>query len=83
METYITVGDAVELTGFTADWIRKLCRHKVVKCKKFGNAWMVEKESLQSYLEQERKPGPKSFDINAEIPNTSNHSQADETHKES
>ncbi|MHC4621749.1 MAG: DNA-binding protein [Planctomycetota bacterium] len=46
---YITAQEAARLTGYRADYIRKLCREMVLEGKQWGNRWQVEKKVLLDY----------------------------------
>ena len=59
----IDADDAAKLSGLTKVYIRKLCQRGQLRAKKFGNVWVIDKNSLDEYLSIERKPGPKPIDI--------------------
>jgi len=61
---WLTTQDAVELSGYHPDHIRRLIRADEIDAQKWGNTWMISRESLLRYLKQVKakggKRGPKS-----------------------
>jgi excisionase family DNA binding protein len=61
---WLTVSEAAELSGYHENHIRRIVRAGHVQAQKWGNAWMVSKNSLLEYQEQISaqggKRGPKS-----------------------
>jgi len=57
-EEWITTIEAKSLTKYNAEHIRRLVRAGKIKAKKWGKEWMVEKNSLLSYLENDGR-GPR------------------------
>lgn len=51
-ETWITVQDAANLTGYNAEYIRWLIRGGQIRAKKFGIVWQVNRSSLLEYREK-------------------------------
>jgi hypothetical protein len=49
MNEEITVRDASELTGYSTEYIRELCRCGKIQSRKFGTILVVEKTSLLEY----------------------------------
>jgi len=49
-DDWITTNEAIELTRYNADYLRRLIRNEKVTAKKFGRTWMVSKSSLLDYL---------------------------------
>lgn len=43
----------------TPSYIARLARGQVIRARKFGRDWIIDEASLQEYLAQPRKPGPK------------------------
>jgi excisionase family DNA binding protein len=56
---WITTAEAAQLTSYNPEHIRRLVRTGKVKGKKWGREWMVDKNSLITYLESIGR-GPKS-----------------------
>jgi excisionase family DNA binding protein len=67
MEDWLTTYEAMQLSGYELDYIRKLVRAKKITGRKWGQSWQVSRRSLQEFLkgrEQQggkrgRKPKPK------------------------
>ena len=49
---WITTNQASELSGYHPDYIRKLLQSNKIIGRKWGFAWMVDRDSLLTYLEQ-------------------------------
>jgi hypothetical protein len=56
----ITVSEASQLSGYTAQHIRLLIRQELINARRAGGIWLIEASSLRNYLESNPKPGPKS-----------------------
>ncbi|MBD2776687.1 helix-turn-helix domain-containing protein [Iningainema tapete] len=56
----ITVSEASTLCGYTPQHIRLLIRQGVIKARRAGGIWLVEASSLQNYVDNAPKPGPKN-----------------------
>ncbi len=55
----ITVSEASVLSGYTPQHIRLLIRQGLVSARRAGGIWLVEASSLQTYIDNAPKPGPK------------------------
>jgi len=62
-DDWVTVNEAVKLSGYNADHLRELIRDGKIDGHKFSIVWKVNRESLFSYLNkvqaQGEKRGPK------------------------
>ncbi len=63
-EDWITIQDACNITGYNAEYIRRLIRHGKLKAKKVSIVWIVDKDSLLEYVSQDqsltdKRRGPK------------------------
>jgi len=58
-DKWITTSEASQIVGVTSHQIRKLLRDGKIKYKKFGWAYMVNRESAEAYAVSYRRPGPK------------------------
>ena len=56
---WITVDEAVELTGYNEEHITRLCRQGKVKARKYVIVWQVNKDSLLDYMARIEKLGGK------------------------
>lgn len=56
---WLTVQEAAKLSGYNPEHIRRLVRESRVEAQKFSIVWMVNRESLLTYLEKARAKGEK------------------------
>lgn len=64
MADWITTDEAVELSGYNIEYIRRLIRNEKVRAEKKGGQYWVERKSLLDYIEaasasEDRRQGPK------------------------
>lgn len=64
IDDWITTKEAVELSGYHPDHLRRLIRGGEVVARKFGIVWQVSKQSLLAYVESakrsdDKRRGPK------------------------
>ena len=59
-DDWITAKQASEIIGVTDHQVRYLIRQGKLEAKKFGWAWMINRQSAEDYARTDRKPGPKS-----------------------
>lgn len=50
IDDWITTREAIELSGYHPDHLRRLIRAGEIKARKFGIVWQVNRQSLLSYL---------------------------------
>jgi hypothetical protein len=63
-EDWITTMEAVDISGYHPEYIRRLTRKGVVKAHKFGTVWQVSRVSLLTYLRkadssEDQRKGPR------------------------
>jgi excisionase family DNA binding protein len=58
-EKWITPQEAAELTGYHAEYIRRLARNGKIKSRKYSIVWQVERSSLLAYQRSAAKQGEK------------------------
>jgi len=51
-EEWITTQDAVALSGYHPDHLRRLIRSENIQARKFGIVWQVNRQSLIKYLKE-------------------------------
>jgi excisionase family DNA binding protein len=51
----ITTTEAIEMTGYNADYLRVLIRSKRIEARKYGRSWMIVKASLLEYFDAAQK----------------------------
>jgi len=56
---WLTVKEAVELSGYNADHLRELMRDGKIEARKFSIVWMVSRKSLLIYLKKVQALGEK------------------------
>ena len=60
---WLTTQEAANLAGYHVNYLRRLVRVGEIEARKWGNAWMINRESLLTYLArvqaQGEKRGPK------------------------
>ena len=52
VEKYISVQAAAEITGYNIQYLRRLLRSGALKGINIGQIWLIEMQSLESYLQQ-------------------------------
>lgn len=58
-QTWLSVPEAAALSGYDADYIRKLIRGGKIKARKVVTVYMVDRRSLLAYIELARQRGGK------------------------
>jgi excisionase family DNA binding protein len=56
----ISVTEAHQRTGLSVAWIRRLLQRGEIDGVKVGRNWLTTEQAVRDYLEQDRRPGPKS-----------------------
>jgi hypothetical protein len=59
LDDLISLNQAAQLSGLSPSHIRLLVRKGIIWGKKMGRDWFTSAQSIQDYLKQNRKPGPK------------------------
>ena len=59
MEDWLTTYEAVQISGYELDYIRKLVRAKKITGRKWGQSWQVSRKSLQEFLKDREHQGRK------------------------
>ena len=59
MEDWLTTYEAVRISGYELDYIRKLIRAKKIVGRKWGQSWQVSRKSLLDFLKSREKQGEK------------------------
>ncbi|MBV6391284.1 MAG: hypothetical protein HXY38_03825 [Chloroflexi bacterium] len=59
MEDWLTTYEAVQISGYELDYIRKLVRAKKITGRKWGQSWQVSRKSLQEFLKSRDQHGEK------------------------
>lgn len=59
MEDWLTTYEAVRISGYELDYIRKLVRAEKIVGRKWGQSWQVSRSSLQAFLQTREHEGQK------------------------
>jgi hypothetical protein len=59
MEDWLTTYEAVQISGYELDYIRKLVRAKKIVGRKWGQSWQVSRASLLEFLKSKEQQGEK------------------------
>jgi len=59
MEDWLTTYEAVRISGYELDYIRKLIRAKKIAGRKWGQSWQVSRISLLAFLKSKEQQGQK------------------------
>ena len=59
MEDWLTTYEAVRISGYELDYIRKLIRAKKIAGHKWGQSWQVSRISLLAFLKSKEQQGQK------------------------
>ena len=59
MEDWLTTYEAVRISGYELDYIRKLVRAEKIVGRKWGQSWQVSRASLLAFLKTREHEGQK------------------------
>jgi hypothetical protein len=59
MADWITVAEAVSLSGYSAQYIRRLARTGKIESQHFGHVWQFDRTSLLAYVREARNSSDK------------------------
>ena len=59
MEDRLTTYEAVQISGYELDYIRKLVRANKIAGRKWGQSWQVSRKSLEQFLKDREQQGEK------------------------
>ena len=59
----ISLADAAEIYGFSADYLRQLIHRKRLKAQKLGGVWLTTRADVEEYIEGRQKRGVYRDDI--------------------
>jgi len=69
IEDFISIAKAVRYSGYSEQYLRRMARGGEIRAVKFGFFWMIERASLEAYLERARSKntedkrfGPRDFE---------------------
>lgn len=58
---WITVNEAAEISGYNAEYLRRLIRDEKIDYRMFGFMYQVNKQSLLKYLKEAEKKSDKRY----------------------
>jgi hypothetical protein len=58
---WLSVSEAVEVSGYNPEYIRRLIRSGEIEARKFSIVWQVRRESLNSYIKKAQKKDDKRY----------------------
>ena len=58
---YLTVKSAAEFSGYNQQYLRRLLRNRVLKTRKIGQVWLIDKKGFIKYLRDARNSKDKRF----------------------
>ncbi len=60
----ISLGDAANIYGFSADYLRNLAQRNRLKAQKIGGIWLTTRANVEEYIASRQKRGTYRNDIN-------------------
>jgi excisionase family DNA binding protein len=61
IEDFITIEEAIQVSGYTGQYLRRMARSGRIRALKRGPFWLVELASLQAYLKAAQSTRDKRF----------------------
>jgi excisionase family DNA binding protein len=61
IEDFITIEQAIEQTGYTGQYLRRIAREGRIRAVKFGAFWMIHRDSLLDYRQQAESTGDRRY----------------------
>jgi excisionase family DNA binding protein len=58
---YITVKTAAEMSGYNQQYLRRLLRGNILKSKRLGQQWLIERYGFVEYLKHAERATDKRF----------------------
>mgnify|MGYP001115745535 CR=1 FL=1 len=52
IQGWISVAEAIKMTGYSRWWVVKLCHDEKLNCVKFNHMWAIERDSFLAYCER-------------------------------
>ncbi len=59
MANWLTTAEAVRLSGYDVEYIRRLARRGRIKARKWAREWQISRASLLTHTRQMQKQGQK------------------------
>ena len=61
IEDFITIEEAIQMSGYTGQYLRRMARSGRIHALKRGPFWLVELASLQAYLKAAQRTADKRY----------------------
>ena len=58
---FITVRTASEISGYNQQYLRRLLRENILKSKRLGQLWLIERNGFVEYLNHAKQSNDKRF----------------------
>ncbi len=58
---YITVITAAEISGYNQQYLRRLLRENILKSKRLGQLWLIERNGFVEYLNHAKQSNDKRY----------------------
>ncbi len=58
---YITVRTAAEISGYNQQYLRRLLRENILKSKRLGQLWLIERYGFVEYLNHAKQSNDKRY----------------------
>jgi len=58
---YISVRTAAEISGYNQQYLRRLLRGNILKSKRLGQLWLIERNGFVEYLNHAKQSNDKRF----------------------
>jgi len=58
---FITVRTAAEISGYNNQYLRRLLRENILKSKRLGQIWLIERKGFVEYIKHEKRSNDKRY----------------------
>ena len=58
---YITVRTAADMSGYNQQYLRRLLRENILKSKRLGQLWLIERNGFVEYLKHAKQSNDKRY----------------------
>jgi|GEM_PF-2005331 len=58
---YITVRTAADMSGYNQQYLRRLLRENILKSKRLGQLWLIERNGFVEYLNHAKQSNDKRY----------------------
>ena len=58
---FITVRTAAEFSGYNQQYLRRLLRENILKSKRLGQLWLIERKGFVEYLKHAKRSNDKRY----------------------